>query len=53
MKFSELTKEQVRDLKRALLLEREDSVAFADFCRADELVGDEELIAKYGDDFPA
>jgi hypothetical protein len=47
MKFNELTKAQKVYLKQNLLLEREDSVSMTDYQRADELVLDEEVEAKW------
>ena len=41
-----LTEAQKHELKKGLLLEREDSVSFKDFCNCDEIVSDDELEAK-------
>lgn len=41
-----LTEAQKHELKKGLLLEREDSVSFSDFCNCDEIVSDNELEAR-------
>ena len=49
MKINELSRDQIRELKEHILVERLGDVSYGEFLAVDELVSDDDVKAQYGD----
>jgi len=49
MTFDELNRDQITQLKQAILSERQEAVSWGELANADEIISDEEAREEYGD----
>lgn len=49
MTFDELNRDQITQLKQAILCERQEAASWGELANADEIISDEEAREEYGD----